>query len=103
MSNIYNIKPTIHFYYCATIAACMARQYGEINSPFSSHVFMMRWLSNAEKKRLFDRNVSREITWLISQGRERGPSVGLEALVFNIYKASILLKHRHEATAEAVT
>lgn len=51
---------------------------GESNlSPLQQHLFIMRWLTNAKKKRLLPKEAAGEIDWFIAEGRRSGPAAAL--------------------------
>ncbi|MBK0167409.1 DUF2913 family protein, partial [Klebsiella sp. S69] len=50
----------------------LARQDSGVLSPAQENLFLTRWLATALKQRRFSRDVTRDIEWLLKQGRQLG-------------------------------
>jgi len=66
----------------------MARKAGTVSSPAQESLFLCRWLANAEKKRLFRRELANDIRWLLKEGREKGPRADLPGKLEYLWRAS---------------
>jgi hypothetical protein len=84
MSNLY----ADHLAWCGLIALNMARHSGVVNSPAQENLFLCRWLANAEKKRLFRRELAGDIRWLLKEGREKGLQADLPGKLEYLWRAS---------------
>lgn len=49
--------------------------------------FLVRWLAGAEKQRRFSREVARDISWLLNQGRLSGMNARLHSKLEFIWRA----------------
>jgi hypothetical protein len=63
----------------ALLVAVSLYEQGRNVSPLERHMFIMRWLDTAWKRKLFAKSVAREISWFISEGRRLGARAGLHA------------------------
>jgi putative hemolysin len=61
-----------HLAWCALVALGIARQEGAVAAPAQENLFLIRWLATALKQRRFSRDVTRDIEWLLKQGRLHG-------------------------------
>ncbi len=77
-----------HLAWCALIALNMARKSGVVSSPAQENLFLCRWLVNAEKKRLFRRELAGDIRWLLKEGREKGLQAKLPGKLEYLWQAS---------------
>ena len=77
-----------HLAWCALIALNMARKSGVVSSPAQENLFLCRWLANAEKKRLFRRELAGDIRWLLKEGREKGLQANLPGKLEYLWQAS---------------
>jgi hypothetical protein len=77
-----------HLAWCGLIALNMARQSGVVSSPAQENLFLCQWLANAEKKRLFRRELAGDIRWLLKEGREKGLQANLPGKLEYLWQAS---------------
>ncbi|AOO59832.1 hypothetical protein AN237_25075 (plasmid) [Raoultella ornithinolytica] len=77
-----------HFSWCILIAVALARREGKIQSSLQTHMFIMQWLSTAQKRKLFPRSLAQDIIWLQEQGKHKGPSARLFNKVEYLWLAS---------------
>lgn len=71
------ISPDIrNFSWSLLIALALYEQSGK-KSPLEQHIFMMRWLETAQKKKLMPKSVATELNWFIAEGRRLGYRAGL--------------------------
>lgn len=61
-----------HFAWCLLVAVKLAQQSGKITGKHSEHLFIMNWLANAQKYKVFPRSVASDILWLQSEGKKSG-------------------------------
>lgn len=61
-----------HFAWCLLVAVKLAQQSGKITGKGSEHLFIMNWLANAQKYKVFPRSVASDILWLQSEGKKNG-------------------------------
>lgn len=66
------IRKSGHLAWCAMIALQLAKRDGQVTSESQENVFLTRWLATALKQRRFPREVTRDIEWLLKQGRTLG-------------------------------
>ncbi|EAM6659863.1 DUF2913 family protein [Salmonella enterica subsp. enterica serovar Eastbourne] len=57
-------KPHI-WYVCATIALCLTRQDGSVQSAQQENLFLVRWFSDAERQCRFSRGVATDIRCML--------------------------------------
>ncbi|MGR7043450.1 DUF2913 family protein [Klebsiella aerogenes] len=61
-----------HLSWCILIAVKLARQEGRIITPSHEHMFIMQWLMNAQKYKLFPRTFAQDIMWFQGLGKRYG-------------------------------
>ncbi|MDT4323482.1 DUF2913 family protein [Klebsiella aerogenes] len=61
-----------HLSWCILIAVKLARQEGRIITPSHEHMFIMQWLTNAQKYKLFPRAFAQDIMWFQGLGKRYG-------------------------------
>ena len=74
-----------HFSWCMMVAVSIARQDGKIASGLQEHMFIMKWLVNAQKRKLFPKTLSQSILWLQREGKSHGPTANLYKQVESIW------------------
>ncbi|EEH8382311.1 DUF2913 family protein [Salmonella enterica subsp. enterica serovar Montevideo] len=77
-----------HLAWCIIVAVKLARKEGKSLTPLQTHMFIMRWLSTAQKRKVFPKSLAPDIIWLQEQGRLKGPSARLYSKVEYIWLAS---------------
>ncbi|WP_392433429.1 DUF2913 family protein [Yersinia sp. HM-2024] len=84
MKNTHDILPPeqtvtllAHFAWCALVALRTAQQDGKALSPFSTHTFLLRWLTVAYKHKRFPRTIASDIEGLLVLGRNNGLAASL--------------------------
>lgn len=85
------IRPTkelAHLAWCILVAVGFARQEGKALSSLQTHMFIMQWLLNAQKRKIFPRILASDILWLQEQGKLYGLSARLYNKVEYIWLAS---------------
>ncbi len=88
----YETRPTAdlaHLAWCALIAVKLAQQQGKAQSELEQHLFIMKWLTTAQKRRLLPKSVAADISWLLSQGKRYGFGANLLKKLDYIYRSSI--------------
>ncbi|WP_208952251.1 DUF2913 family protein [Rahnella sp. ChDrAdgB13] len=91
MTVAYQTRPTSelsHLAWCLLVAVRLAQQEGKAQSPLQQHVFIMKWLTTAQKRRLQPKNVAPDIAWLLTQGKRYGFAANLLKKVDYIYRSS---------------
>lgn len=71
----YQQRPTTelaHLAWCLLVALRMEQHDGRATSDVQQHLFIMRWLANAQKHKRFPRSVAADILWLQAQGKLYG-------------------------------
>lgn len=61
-----------HLSWCILIAVKLARQEGRIITSSHEHMFIMQWLTNAQKYKLFPRTYAQDIMWFQGIGKRYG-------------------------------
>lgn len=61
----------VNFAWALLVAVSLAEKEG-IVTPLQQHMFIMRWLQNALKRKIFPKAISGELSWFIGQGRSLG-------------------------------
>lgn len=88
----YETRPTSelsHLAWCALVAVRLAQQEVKAQSPLQQHLFVMQWLTTAQKRRLLPKNVTPDIAWLLAQGKKYGFSANLLNKIDYIYRSSV--------------
>lgn len=76
-----------HFAWCAQIALAIARRVKMVTTSVQEHIFLMNWLTTAQKRKLFPREIASEIDYLIRLGKQQGIIAGLKRKLTFIYKS----------------
>lgn len=77
-----------HLAWCIMVAVTLARREGKIQSQQQTHMFIMQWLSAAQKRKLFPKSLAQDIIWLQEQGKRNGPAARLYSKIEYIWLAS---------------
>lgn len=77
-----------HLAWCIIVAVKLARKQGKSLTPLETHMFIMQWLSTAQKRKVFPKSLASDIIWLQEQGKLKGPSARLYSKVEYIWLAS---------------
>lgn len=77
-----------HLAWCLLVALRLEQHDGRATSAVQQHLFIMRWLANAQKRKLFPRSVAADILWLQAQGKLYGFRANLRSKVDYIYRSS---------------
>lgn len=67
-----SISKLTHLAWCALIALQIEKKRNIIFSAEHEHFFLLRWLESAKKKKVFSRDLARDINWLITDANQRG-------------------------------
>ncbi|EAQ6374533.1 DUF2913 family protein [Salmonella enterica] len=76
-----------HFAWCAQIALGIARRDKMVTTSVHEHIFLMNWLTTAQKRKLFPREIASEIDYLVRIGKQQGIITGLKRKLTFIYKS----------------
>lgn len=76
-----------HFAWCAQVALGIARRDKTVTTPVQEHIFLMNWLTTAQKRKIFPREIAGEIDYLIRTGKQLGIVAGLKRKLIFIYKS----------------
>lgn len=88
MSEMEDINLNVsHLAWCGLIALHNARCDGLVTSPAQASLFLVRWLSVAEKQRRFPRELASDIGWLLREGREKGIRADLPGKLDYLWQA----------------
>ncbi|WP_213323122.1 DUF2913 family protein [Klebsiella aerogenes] len=77
-----------HLAWCIIVAVKLARKEGRSLTSLQTHMFIMQWLSTAQKRKIFPKSLAPDIIWLQEQGKLKGPSARLYSKVEYIWLAS---------------
>ncbi|EOM6523095.1 DUF2913 family protein [Escherichia coli] len=66
-----------HLAFCALAALGLARQEGKVSTPYAETLFLIRWLTTAQKQKRFPKSVAVDIAWLLERGRRYGAAAKL--------------------------
>ncbi|EBS4058359.1 hypothetical protein DPY64_15210 [Salmonella enterica subsp. enterica serovar Newport] len=91
MTVSYNKRPAddlAHLAWCLLVALRLAQQEGRAVTALQQHLFIMKWLATAQKRKLFPKSVARDILWLSAQGRQYGCQARLARKVEFIWRTS---------------
>lgn len=77
-----------HLAWCILVAIKIARREGKALTALQTHIFIMQWLSNAQKRKVFPKLLAPDILWLLDQGKRYGPAARLFSKVEYIWLAS---------------
>lgn len=75
------------FAWCLLVAIKLAQQDGKGLSDMQLHVFIMQWLSEAQKQKRFPKDIAADILWLLDQGRRYGVRANLFRKVDYIWRS----------------
>ncbi|QLA06279.1 DUF2913 family protein [Enterobacter ludwigii] len=67
-----------HFAWCAVVALKLAQRDGQARSRLMAHAFLMRWLTAAQRQKLFSRAIADGIEGLLKSGRQKGAGAQLQ-------------------------
>lgn len=81
------LEAQAHLAFCALVALGFAHQEGRIASVLDEHLFLLRWLTTAQKQKRFSRLVAPEIAWLIARGRQLGLRSDLNERIQYLYQS----------------
>ncbi|WP_369064408.1 DUF2913 family protein [Enterobacter sp. MALB-1] len=87
----YQKRPTeelAHLAWCLLVAVKLSQKQGKIRTDLQIHMFIMQWLTTAQKRKLFPRSVAQDILWLIHEGKRYGFSAKLHRKLEYIWRAS---------------
>lgn len=76
-----------HLAWCLLVAIRLAERDGQISTPLHTHLFIMRWLANAQKHKVFPKERAPDILWLQAQGKKYGFAAKLRQKVEYIYSS----------------
>jgi hypothetical protein len=65
----------------------LARQDGNVNTPYAENLFLLRWLAQAQKQKRFTKIVAQDIAWLLERGRRRGTDANLRKHIKYLYRS----------------
>jgi len=65
----------------------LARQDGNVKTPYAENLFLLRWLALAQKQKLFTKIVAQDIAWLLERGRRRGTDANLRKHIEYLYRS----------------
>jgi len=86
INNLHRVDEDIlNFAWCLLVALALSEGNAK-KSVVAEHLFIMRWLEIAVKRKLFPRSVAPEIQWFISEGRRLGFRAGLRAKLEYIWR-----------------
>lgn len=91
MTTAYQTRPTselANLAWCILVAVRLAQQDGKAQSDLQQHLFIMRWLTTAQKQKRFPKNIAPDINWLLAQGKRYGFAANLVRKVEYIYRSS---------------
>jgi hypothetical protein len=77
-----------HLAWCVMVAVSLARQEGKAISSLQTHMFIMQWLSMAQKRKVFSKTLAQDIIWLQAQGKRHGPAARLYSKLEYVWLAS---------------
>lgn len=87
----YQKRPTeelAHLAWCLLVAVKLSQKQGKIRTDLQIHMFIIQWLTTAQKRKLFPRSVAQDILWLINEGKRYGFSAKLHRKLEYIWRAS---------------
>ncbi|EDQ5072925.1 DUF2913 family protein [Salmonella enterica] len=64
--------------WCALVALKLEDQDKAKLSKMTEHLFLMKWLSVAKKRKLFPKIVASDLDWLLNEGRRKGINANLK-------------------------
>ncbi|EBG2148514.1 DUF2913 family protein [Salmonella enterica] len=77
-----------HLAWCIMVAVSLAKHERKALTSLQTHMFIMQWLSTAQKRKLFPKSLAQDIIWLQDQGKRLGPAARLYSKVEYIWLAS---------------
>ncbi|RJT37383.1 DUF2913 family protein [Rahnella woolbedingensis] len=67
-----------HLAFCALVALSFEKQTSGISGRVAENLFLLRWLTVAQKQKRFPKSLASEIIWLINEARTKGVNVSLK-------------------------
>lgn len=77
-----------HLAWCILVAVRLARREGKALSSLATHMFIMQWLSTAQKRKLFPKMLAQDIIWLQNEGKRYGPDARLYSKIEYVWLSS---------------
>lgn len=77
-----------HLAFCALAALGLARQDGLAGTLYAETLFLIRWLTTAQKQKRFPKSVAVDISWLLARGRKYGPTARLRQHLESLWRSS---------------
>ncbi|WP_447887248.1 DUF2913 family protein [Serratia fonticola] len=77
-----------HFAWCALVALRLAQQEGRAQSELQQHLFLMQWLTTAQKQKRFPKCVASDVSWLLAQGKKYGFAAKLPHKLDYLYRST---------------
>jgi len=77
-----------HFTWCGLVALRLAQQEGRAQSDLQQHLFLMQWLTTAQKQKRFPRSVASDLSWLLAQGKQYGFAAKLPDKLNELYHST---------------
>lgn len=74
-----------HLAWCLLVALRLAERDGQSMTSVQTHLFIMRWLATAQKRKIFPKERAADILWLQNQGKKYGYTANLRQKVEYIY------------------
>lgn len=91
MAVLYHKRPSeelAHLAWCILVAVRLAQRDNKATGGISLHIFIMQWLTNAQKHKRFPKSVAPDILWLLNQGQKYGYGANLMKKVEYIWRSS---------------
>ncbi|WP_337261394.1 MULTISPECIES: DUF2913 family protein [unclassified Serratia (in: enterobacteria)] len=89
MSCIQRTLPELaRFAWCGLVALRLAQQEGRALSGLQQHLFLMQWLTTAQKQKRFPKCVASDIAWLLQQGKKYGFAAKLPHKLDYLYRST---------------
>jgi hypothetical protein len=88
-----------HFYYCILIAVKIEKRAGRFQSTLEENLFILSWVKTAQKKKLFPKDVSSELEWvlsLVTPAKLNGNTLLILENVLSKIDLLNIVKDRHE-------
>jgi hypothetical protein len=84
----YTLTDLSHLAFCALAALGLARQDGKASTPYAETLFLIRWLTTAQKQKRFPKSVAVDIAWLLERGRRYGATARLRQHLEYLWKSA---------------
>lgn len=79
------VDAIVHFYFCLIVALKINHRYCLYRDGRSRLLFLKKWLSNSQEKKIFNRHIMEDISWLRSEINDGRGYCEMEKIIYVAY------------------